>query len=100
MFFIQALLQILDGLLTYAGVTYLGVGTLCEGNPVVRHMMDEYGVINGLLIAKTLGISLNVFFLRRFREMVMLRYVMLVVNIVYTLSAFHWIYILKDLWLP
>lgn len=99
MFLIHALLQILDGLLTYSGVLLLGIGTACEGNPIIRTSMDLYGPGQALIVTKTAGVVM-VLILRRFREMVMLKYIMMVVNLIYTLSAVYWIYILKDfLWL-
>lgn len=47
------LTQILDGILTYAGVSAFGVGA--EGNPLLAWLMTSYGEIIALAGAKILS---------------------------------------------
>jgi hypothetical protein len=52
------LMQCLDGLLTYLGVTAFGIGV--EGNPIVAALMTELGHGVGLLSAKVVAAALGV----------------------------------------
>ena len=54
--FLCCFLQICDGILTGYGVTTLNLGTGAEGNPVVKYMMDLFGVFGGLSLVKLLAI--------------------------------------------
>lgn len=46
------LLQILDGLFTWYGVTHLSVGLEAEGNIIVKEAMRAIGVIPALVLIK------------------------------------------------
>jgi len=48
------LLQIADGVLTYIGVTRLGISA--EGNPLVGYFIRLLGPFQGLFFVKTIGI--------------------------------------------
>jgi hypothetical protein len=50
------LLQIFDGLFTWWGVKFLGHGTNAEGNPIVKYIMDNLGVVPGLVLIKGIAI--------------------------------------------
>lgn len=52
------ILQFLDGLLTWWGVMFLGIGTEIEGNPLVKYVMDTLGVELGLTFVKLVAIIL------------------------------------------
>jgi len=52
------LMQCLDGVLTYLGVTAFGIGM--EGNPIVAALMTEMGHGLGLLSAKVAAAALGV----------------------------------------
>lgn len=59
--FLQAIvLQVLDGTFTYWGVANFGIAI--EGNPFVAMMIEQYGLIQGLIMTKLGGI-LSVSFL-------------------------------------
>lgn len=56
-FFVACIiLQILDGIFTGYGVLYSSLGVEVEGNPLVKLMMSNLGVIPGLFIVKGVGI--------------------------------------------
>ena len=48
------IVQILDGILTYIGVTRFG--ELAEGNPLVKYLIVNLGVVFGLLLPKSIAI--------------------------------------------
>lgn len=48
------LLQIADGVLTYIGVTHLGISA--EGNPLVRFFINLLGPFSGLFFVKAIGL--------------------------------------------
>ena len=50
--------QILDGLLTYAGLSLMGVQM--EGNSLLRELMHVYGLAPTIFVAKSLAIVLAV----------------------------------------
>ena len=52
------LLQIVDGILTGIGVSHLGLSA--EGNILLRHMMEQLGYIEALIISKTLAFAIIV----------------------------------------
>ncbi len=55
---ILAVLQILDGYLTAIGVYHFG--TDIEGNMLLRHLMESYGFVPTLVIAKTIALGIIV----------------------------------------
>ena len=46
------ILQILDGVFTWYGVTHSQLGLGVEGNPILKNCMAVFGIIPGLLIVK------------------------------------------------
>jgi len=52
------LTQVLDGILTYAGVSALGVGA--EGNPLLAWLMNSYGELIALAGAKVVAAGCGV----------------------------------------
>ena len=46
------LLQVLDGVFTGYAASVSSYGTLVEGNPLVRHIMDVVGIVPGLVLVK------------------------------------------------
>lgn len=53
---ILALLQVADGYLTAVGIYHFG--TDIEGNILLRHLMESYGFIPTLVIAKTIALGI------------------------------------------
>ena len=53
---ILAVLQILDGYLTAIGVYHFG--TDIEGNMLLRYLMESYGFVPTLVIAKTIALGI------------------------------------------
>lgn len=51
------LTQVLDGALTYVGVSAVG---LTEGNPLIAHFMDRHGAGPSLTAAKALAVACSV----------------------------------------
>ncbi len=51
---ILILLQILDGMLTAIGVSSFGIAA--EGNPFIRHLMDQFGYLPALIFVKTIAV--------------------------------------------
>lgn len=49
-------LQVLDGVLTYFGLQAVDFNLKYEGNPLVRLMMANYGVLNAIIVAKSIGV--------------------------------------------
>ena len=89
------ILQILDGLLTFWGVNFLGYGTAIEGNPFVSYLMNTFGVFNGLLIAKLFGIIMiiSLHFLFQINDKVKrLFWAYIFVTLIYTYVVGDWIY--------
>lgn len=54
--FFCILLQILDGLFTWYGVTHLSIGLEAEGNIIVKEAMRAIGVIPALVLIKGFAI--------------------------------------------
>ena len=50
--------HLLDAVLTYVGVNRLGLGA--EGNPIVKWLMQNLGILPSLVVAKALGIGAGV----------------------------------------
>ncbi len=51
-------LQIIDGLLTYHGVTLRGTGV--EGNILIRILMESFGIATALVAAKLLAVVFTI----------------------------------------
>lgn len=71
------LTQILDGILTYTGVTVLGVAA--EGNPILAALMASYGELIALagakLVAAACGVALYVLAVDRLLAVLTLVYI-------------------------
>jgi membrane-bound metal-dependent hydrolase YbcI (DUF457 family) len=52
---LHVILQILDGSFTYWGISNFGVRV--EGNPFIVLLVDQFGLVQGLLMAKLSGIG-------------------------------------------
>lgn len=57
-----AILQILDGLLTFWGVSNFGPNV--EGNPLVKSLIEKFGADAALLSIKLFGIFLSFLFVK------------------------------------
>lgn len=88
------LLQLLDGFLTYVGVSASPLGLDAEGNPIIRSAMESLGPGTALLIVKSLAIGAILYLKARSSDLVMLKRVLGVVNLLYLISASLWIYVL------
>lgn len=88
----HGVLQLLDGVLTYAGVTSLGLEA--EGNPLLRYFMAQAGPAEALIYVKSATLAMSLFFSTQASREVMLRCALPIVNFIYTVSAAGWIYTL------
>ena len=59
---ILALMQVLDGVLTYWGVSRFGTGV--EGNPLVKSLIETFGAEPTLFSLKLLGVFLSWVFVK------------------------------------
>jgi hypothetical protein len=91
--YIHVLLQVLDGIFTYAGVLLLGIGTDIEGNPLVRWAMVELGPGTALVIIKGLAIGALLLLRSYSPNLAMLKMVISRLNLLYMLSAAMWAYV-------
>lgn len=90
---LNILLQILDGILTYIGVSALSHGIDAEGNPIVKFLMRNLGPGTALLLVKGFAVSI-IFYLRNASShLVMLKVALYTVNLLYLISAVLWIYV-------
>jgi hypothetical protein len=78
-------IQILDGFLTYLGVSFVGLAS--EGNLILRHLMGLYGPAPTILVAKVSGIILGIFLARQARSCVSIQLVIGLVIAYYTARA-------------
>jgi len=83
------LLQILDGILTYIGVTQLGYGSNAEGNPIIKYFIDNLGAELGLILTK----SFAIFIIWRFKHLFGFKSFLFICGI-YTIVVLGWVYIL------
>lgn len=94
MFLLQAILQIVDGILTYVGVVRFGT-TDVEGNPIVKYCMNQLGAGEALILIKTLAILVVLLLSRSDNSnKVIFKRFLIPINLLYTVSAFMWLYIL------
>jgi hypothetical protein len=82
------LLQFLDGIFTWWGVTCLGHGTDAEGNPVVKYVMDSLGVEPGLLLVKGLAILIICFLFKYWSTRIMT-----LIGLIYSIVVGIWFYV-------
>ncbi len=91
---LHASLQVLDGILTYIGVSTLN-SLNAEGNPLVRKLMEHLGVVDALVTIKLIALlALFILWKQKHNDEVILKRILLPLNCLYILSAIGWIYIL------
>lgn len=78
-------LQILDGLLTSVGV--IRYGTAAEGNPFLRHMMEEFGHLPTIAVCKFLAILIVITLTVIARNRIWVQQAMGVVSCFYLVGA-------------
>lgn len=91
-FHIHIILQVIDGIFTYAGVLCLGLGIEIEGNPLLRSLMYELGPGTALMLIKGLAIGSVWYAKGASRHWVMLKKGISRINLIYMLSAALWAY--------
>jgi hypothetical protein len=84
---VHIILQVLDGLLTYTGISFYG--THLEGNPVLKSIMDTIGAGPTLILAKGLAICvlLAVIYYRDYLESIEMKIALITINFVYLFAA-------------
>jgi hypothetical protein len=85
------ILQILDGVLTYIGVSTHSIQG--EGNPLLSYLMVQYGVINALIIGKLFALlcGISIFILCKHYKVIFI-----CLNTVYfSLAVIPWLIILS-----
>lgn len=88
-----AIFQALDGLFTSIGVSRYGVEV--EGNPLLRHLMEEFGAIEALTIVKLVAIGIVVILTFLARKVTWIKGAMGAITCIYLLAAIiPWTYIL------
>lgn len=86
--------QVLDGILTYLGLTFMGVQM--EGNSFLRELMHAYGMAPTLFAAKTGAIVLAMVLMLRAHTRKWLRPIIFLLVVVYlTLAVVPWIYFIS-----
>lgn len=84
------LLQILDGTLTYMGVTWFSLDA--EGNPLIKYIMETLGIICGLVVVKLGAIGI-IYYLKNICTKPVLVSLMLL-SVVYSNVVALWVYVL------
>lgn len=92
-FVTHIILQILDGVFTYAGVMYLGIGAEIEGNALLKTLMYILGPGTALVLVKGSAISALLYVRSRSRDLVMLRKILSRINLLYMLAVGMWAYV-------
>lgn len=88
--------QVLDGILTYAGLTILG--SEGEGNALLRDLIIQFGTAPVLIGAKLFAIALAVWLMLTSHKRRWIRPVIGVIVIIYlAMAVFPWVYILSGL---
>ena len=84
------LFQVFDGYFTYIGVKYFGLGI--EGNPLMRLMIETFGHLLGLTIAKSVGICFIYFIYEACKETVNNKIILILslLDIFYFIVVFEW----------
>jgi hypothetical protein len=90
---LHVLLQILDGILTYMGVTILAKSTEIEGNPMLKWLMNEIGVVLAIVIVKSCAVLIILTLNKSAKKSVMLRRCLFAVNLIYILVCAMWVLI-------
>lgn len=88
-----AFLQLADGYLTLIGVTRFGTGA--EGNPLLRHLIEEFGPVQILTVVKLFAIFLIGTLTYYAQSQLWVRSAMGAVSFIYVVGAIiPWTYIL------
>jgi hypothetical protein len=93
-FLLHAFLQVLDGVLTYIGVNSFNCGILIEGNPILKFLMYKLGVANALILVKGTAIFITFYLKSIANDLVMLKRLLGIINLIYLTVCGTWIYIL------
>jgi hypothetical protein len=91
--FIHAVLQVLDGILTYVGVTVAPRGLAMEANPLIKFLMSVMGPGMALLFIKSIALLILNGLQTMGTRLVMLRGVISIVNCFYATTVVLWIYV-------
>lgn len=81
------LLQVIDGILTWYGVTTLPMRLDAEGNILVKTAMQAIGVIPALFLIKSFGIAITL----KLYQIQSSKIILSVICGIYTISAIFWI---------
>lgn len=88
-------LQVLDGVLTFTGMSIFGFSA--EGNPILRSLMDEVGLIPALLVTKGGCIAVVVALCSQLTRITWLPAALSLVAVVYaTCAVVPWSFILAS----
>ena len=82
---VLAALQVLDGLLTFAGTAEFG--REMEGNSFLRRLLEEYGAIPALFFVKTVAIGFVIFLTIRAHRRRWVRPIIVCLIVLYTFLA-------------
>jgi hypothetical protein len=87
--------QVLDGILTYAGLTLMGVQM--EGNNLLRELMHLYGLAPTIFVAKSVAIALAIVLMVNAHSRRWIRPVIVVLVLIYiALAVIPWTYIIAE----
>lgn len=87
-----AILQVLDGVLTYIGVSHQYAD---EGNPIVLFLMGHLGILGGLIAVKTTAL-LFILFVHKRKINGRISSVLLACNVAYIVVVASWVLILTQ----
>ena len=86
--------QILDGLLTYIGLSIMGVHM--EGNTFLRQLMHAYGTAPSLFVVKSFAVVLAVILMFQAHTRRWIRPLLfIVITIYFTLAVLPWAYLIS-----
>lgn len=89
-YLLHAVLQLMDGILTYVGVVKFG-SLEAEGNPLVRYLMAKMGLLESLIFAKTVAFIFLLFLWKLEVGQKRLKFGLVLLNFIYAASAVVWI---------
>jgi uncharacterized membrane protein len=90
-------LQVLDGILTFTGLSIFGVEM--EGNALLRRLAEMYGAAPTLFFVKLTAIGFVIFLTLNAHRRRYLRPVIAILVVIYlTLAVIPWVYLLSDYW--
>ncbi len=91
------ILQVLDGVLTFAGLSVFGVEM--EGNTLLRQLAHAYGAGPTLFFVKLTAIGFVIFLTLNAHRRRYLRPIIATLVVIYlTLAVIPWVYLLSDYW--